>query len=258
MTSKPDLESLLLIAENAARTAGDSLSKNRASWSVVERSMPHDLKIRADKEAEALILKELRATGLPVVSEETGQHGEWAEWGWIVDPLDGSLNYSRGLALCCVSIALVHNKVPVLGVVFDFNNQELFSGIIGSGATVNGKPIHTSKVDTLSDAILGTGFPASLMRDASDEGLIGFVKSIRTVKKIRLLGSATLSLCNVACGRFDAYREDKIMFWDVAAGCALVTAAGGTAHVSFHGGFSDPVTTIATNGILQLSPTDEK
>ena len=116
----------------------------------------------------------------------------------------------------------------VLGVVYDFNRNEMFSGLIGQGAWLNGKPIKVSNTKKKSRAILCTGFPVS--SDFSSKTLLRFVENIMEYKKIRLLGSAALSLAYVACGRADVYVENGIKLWDVAGGIALVEAAGGQAQ----------------------------
>jgi myo-inositol-1(or 4)-monophosphatase len=113
----------------------------------------------------------------------------------------------------------------VLGAVFDFHRDEMFSGVVGEGAWCNEEQIFVSDTRIASRAVLTTGFPS--FRDFDDDSLLGFVRHVQRFKKVRLLGSAALSLAYVACGRADAYAEDDIMLWDVAAGLALVSAAGG-------------------------------
>ena len=127
--------------------------------------------------------------------------------------------------MCCISIALWRGMHPLLGVVYDFNRDETFAGIDGKGAWLNGRPIRVSDVVKTSKAVVCTGFPIST--DFSKEGLVHFVQTVKRFKKIRMLGSAALSLAYVSCGKADCYQEDDIRIWDVAAGIVLVKAAGG-------------------------------
>jgi fructose-1,6-bisphosphatase/inositol monophosphatase family enzyme len=144
---------------------------------------------------------------------------------WIVDPLDGSLNFMRGIPICCVSIGLWQKDLPILGVIYDFQRRELFTGLAGERAFLNGKPIRVSKIKKRADAVLCTGFPVKA--DFTKRNIVDTVEDIMAFKKVRLLGSAALSLAYVACARADFYREEDIRLWDVAAGLAIVNAAGG-------------------------------
>ena len=219
----------LSVAVEAARKAGAVLAE--ASRDAVLSSEGRDLKHQADRDAEKAILEYLKEKSLfPVLTEESGVHGKMGDGPlWIVDPLDGTLNFSRSNPFCCVSIALWQSDQPLMGVVYDFNRDELFSGIVGEGAWVNDQPIRVSEVETKNKAILATGFPT--FSDFSNDSLREFVGQVQQYKKVRLFGAAALSLAYVACGRVDAYMENDIMLWDVAAGAALVKAAGGEIEV---------------------------
>ena len=146
---------------------------------------------------------------------------------WIVDPLDGSLNFSRSIPICCISIALWKGVEPLLGVIYDFNRDECFVGLVNSKCELNKKEITTSNVKEKYKAILATGFPTNT--DFTQNELQKIVIDIQQFKKIRLLGSAALSLAYVACGRVDYYYEN-IKIWDVAAGLALIKSLGGVVH----------------------------
>ena len=214
------------LAKQAAIAASGSLKKLGRD-EVIDRS-GRDVKHRADLESEKIILDILKsASAYAVLSEESGELGIINENSptWIVDPLDGTLNYSQNISFSCISIALWRSKQPILGIVYDFNHDELFSGVVGVGAWCNEDLIKVSEIDLPGNAVLATGFPVN--RDFSSKGLNDFIQQIEQFKKIRLLGSAALSLAYVACGRVDAYTEEDIMFWDVAAGIALVKAGGG-------------------------------
>lgn len=259
LTGLPPAEELLAAAEEAARLAGVRL---RAEFDAppgegdVRSDAGRDLKLRADVESEALILKRL-ATALPalapiaVLSEESGAQAGFDASGlhWVVDPLDGTLNFGRRLPLCCVSIGLWRGSTPVLGVVHDFVAGEMFTGIPGRGAFLNGRPIRPRPERDPARAVLATGFPVG--RSFDDAPLLEFVRAVRAFKKVRLLGSAALSLAWLAAGRVDAYAEEDICLWDVAGGLAVVAAAGG-GFVCAPGALPHQRRVVAHNGALEL------
>jgi len=215
------------LAEESARKAGELLLDNFSLDPGVSASDGKDIKTAADKAAETVILEGLSETGLPMLSEESGAFGldDLKAPCWIVDPLDGTFNFTRDFPICCVSIGLWADDAPVLGVIYDFINDTLYSGIVGVGAQKNGIPLHVSDVSDLADAALATGFPSA--RDYSDESLAACIRKVQEFKKIRMIGSAAMALVYVAAGNMDAYFEEDIWLWDVAAGLALVVAAGG-------------------------------
>jgi myo-inositol-1(or 4)-monophosphatase len=222
-----ELTELLALAADTVKRAARLVARDLAGARLVKRDLRRDVKIEADRRLEALIVKELKKySALPILSEESGwDAGKTGKLRWIVDPLDGSLNFSRGIPINCISLALWEGNKPLLGVVYDFNRSELFTGLVGRGAWLNGRRIRSGGVAQKSKAILCTGFPSGT--SYSDRELNGFLQAVKAYKKVRLLGSAALSLAYVACGRADAYREQDIKIWDVAGGLALVLAAGG-------------------------------
>lgn len=216
----------LELAKQAALAAGSFLQK--ADRNDILSTKGRDIKHRADLNSENIILSFLKQNSdYAFLAEESGKHGAVSRNVplWIIDPLDGTLNYSRLISFCCVSIALWQGNSPLLGVIYDFNHNDLFYGIPAQGAWLNGVRIYSSTVKHRKHAVLATGFPVN--RDFSDNSLFDFIADVQNFKKIRLFGSAALSLAYVACGRVDAYREEDIMFWDVAAGIALVEASNG-------------------------------
>lgn len=221
----------LLLAENAARLAGACLWKHRDELSTITDEAIHDVKIKADQIAEKIIIDLLSPTGFSILSEEAGLLAARIEspLHWIVDPLDGTVNYLNGLPICCVSIALWENDNPVLGVVFDFFRDDIYKGLVGVGAWLNDVAISVRPRRPAIQSMLCTGFPVAM--DFSQSTLEGFIRNIVSFKKVRLFGSAALSLAFVAAGRADAYYEKSIKLWDVAAGLALVKAAGGVIMV---------------------------
>lgn len=215
-------DSLLAVAEESARAAGASLKFHKAE---VIQSRDKDIKISADRTAHKVVLAVLEKTGIPVLSEEDDTHDFNLDLKWVVDPLDGSVNFLRGIPASAVSICLVKDGEPILGIVYDFNREELFSGIVGTGAWLNKKGISVSAVRKKEEAIIMTGFPS--YTDYSTAALEEYISRVQSFKKVRLIGSAALSLAYVASGRADAYYEKDIKIWDVAAGLALVKSAGG-------------------------------
>ena len=227
----PELVELLEIARRAAAEAGAALAAHRPQWGVIASEQGREVKIDADTRAEALILAALeREAPFPVISEEAGWVREGVQSAglvWAVDPLDGSVNYLRGYPHCAVSIALLKDGAPVLGVVDCFVLGELFSGAVGHGAFLNERPIRVSDIASPLQGIIQTGVPSR----ASDESMRLFETRLKTWRKVRMIGSAATALAYVAAGRAEAYRESGSMIWDVAAGCALVAAAGGVVSI---------------------------
>lgn len=224
-------EKELELAIRAAREAGEIL-KQRSDVRV-DSDEGKDIKLSSDKNSERAIISLLSAhSDYPILSEECGMVEREHKDGylWIIDPLDGTANYLKGLTeLTCVSIALWKNGEPVLGVVYRYAVDELYYGVIGQGAFCNGSPMRTNATCLVSKATVATGFPVH--RDYGDESLQSFVRLIQRFKKVRMLGAAAVMGTFVAAGRVDAYMEDHIMLWDIAAAVAIVTAAGGAASV---------------------------
>ncbi len=244
-----DVEAMRQVAEATAVQAGRLLVARRQAWATAESSNEHDVKLTGDRGAEAIAAALLtRASGIGVYSEEAGYiGGRSGEFTWVLDPLDGSANYLRGVPLCCVSIALCRNNEPVLGVIHDFSRNETFSGLVGMGAWLNDADMRVSSISNASEATLATGFPAALDHDS--EQLAAYINDVRSFRKVRSLGTAALMLAYVASGRMDVYREHAVRFWDVAAGMALVLAAGGKIDVTLSSaGFDAKLDLIAWNG----------
>jgi myo-inositol-1(or 4)-monophosphatase len=241
-----DLRELLALADAAAAAAGAALKANRRAWSVIEAEHGREVKIDADKRAEALILDHLsKASSFPIISEEAGWSRAMVRgdrFAWAVDPLDGSVNYLRNYPHCAVSIALLDKGAPVLGVVDCFVVDERFTGVVGEGAWLNGAPMRVSDIAEPAGGILQTGVPSR----ASDESMKLFEQRLRTWQKVRMIGSAATALAYVAAGRAEAYRESGSMIWDVAAGCALVKAAGGEYRIDGPG-LDQPLEVAACN-----------
>jgi myo-inositol-1(or 4)-monophosphatase len=226
----------LEIAVAAARAAGAIQLRNiDADLGIDTKSNDSDLVTRVDKECEALI-RERILTAFPdhaILGEEGGNVGT-STHQWIVDPLDGTVNYAHGFPFFCVSIGLEVSGERVVGVVYDPNRDELFHAMKGSGAFLNGKALHVSGVAQLGGrAMLATGFPYD--PDAALEALEVFKKFLGLGLPVRRPGAAAIDLCYVACGRIDGFFEYKLNAWDCAAAILIIEEAGGSV-TNFAGG----------------------
>ena len=218
----------------AARAGGSVLLRNMHkldALNVVEKQRM-DYASEVDGLAEEAIVKELRKAGpeYAVLGEEGGHQpargGKKARLTWVIDPLDGTSNYLRGIPHWCVSIALVDNGEPLHGVVFDPLRNELFIASKGSGAVLEDKRIRVSERRDLEGALLCTGFPPRERARARPQ-LDCLNALLEQAEDVRRTGSAALDLAYVACGRFDGYFEAGVQPWDIAAGVLLVREAGG-------------------------------
>lgn len=219
----------LQLAIQAAKEAGEFLKKREDIY--VDALVGKDIKLSSDKMSEKIIMDILEESGIPILSEEYGFKGQEGRKCWIIDPLDGTINYYKGMdEMACVSIALWIDDKPILGVVYRFMRNELFYGEEGLGAYLNDQYIKPSDIKCTEHAIMATGF--AVKRAYDTESLMQFVKQVQHFKKVRMLGAAAIMGTFVACGRFDAYFEDEIMIWDVSAAVAIVNAAGGVGVIS--------------------------
>ena len=193
---------------------------------IATKSNETDLVTRIDKESETHI-REILHTAYPehvVLGEEEGQDGD-APYRWIVDPLDGTLNYAHGFPFYCVSIGLEVDGRLEVGVVLDSVRNELFTAVRGGGALLNGAPIAVTQESELRRSMLATGFAYDPNSAADNVAVMG--RMLGRCRTVRRPGAAALDLAYVACGRIDGFWELKLNAWDVAAGVLLVTEAGG-------------------------------
>jgi len=228
MSYRQELET----AKKAAIAAGQILIEQKNNLNKSIFSSNTDIKLEADIVAEKLIKEILTdETSFPILAEESGQSSDQlSDIFWVVDPLDGTANYSRNIPICCVSIALIKNMKPVLGVIYDFSNNDLYEGSVNTLAMQNGLEIKVSDISNQGEGILITGLPNKT--DYSDEALLKMVKDFQGWRKVRMIGSAAIGSVYIASGKADVYKESRTYFWDVAAGAAIVQAAGGTASIS--------------------------
>jgi myo-inositol-1(or 4)-monophosphatase len=230
MNYSETLETYLDVATEAALAAGEVL---QACWgrleSISDKGRPGDLVTEADRQAEAAILQVLRdrVPDHAILAEESGQYGDGdGEYLWAIDPLDGTTNYAHQYPLSAASIGLLINGKPSVGAIFDPFHQELFRGAVGIGATCNHRPIHVSKTDKLVNSLLVTGF-AYDRRETPDNNYKEFCYLTHLTQGVRRGGAAAVDLAYVACGRLDGYWERGLSPWDLAAGVAILEAAGG-------------------------------
>jgi myo-inositol-1(or 4)-monophosphatase len=248
--SLAEIHGIMLQLLPEVKKTGDSILSGR-STALMESGK--DIKIDMDRilnEKLTSVLKKF--LDIEVLSEEDESALELRADGalrWVLDPLDGSLNHLRNIPLSCISIALWAGMEPLMGIVYDYNRKEIYAGIVGEGASLNGAPIRTGDIAETGKGILCTGFPS--YRDYGDKSLLEFAAFVQKWKKVRLLGSAALSLAYVAAGRADGYLEEDIRIWDVAAGLALVKSAGGEISCK-PGKKPNFVTAAATNGKISV------
>ena len=226
-----DYKKELDTAKKAATKAGHILLSNKSNLNKILSSTKKDIKLKADISAETVIKDIIKSqSNLPILAEESGLSSEKiSSTFWVVDPLDGTANYSRNIPICCVSIGLISDLKPVLGVIYDFNNSELYEGSIVTKALLNNNEISVSKVENFYDGVLLTGLPNNT--DYSDSALLNMVKDFQNWRKVRMIGSAAMASAYVASGKADLYTEKKTYLWDIAAGAAIVNAAGGEASI---------------------------
>jgi myo-inositol-1(or 4)-monophosphatase len=221
------LMSALAAAVKAARAAGKVMRANWHRPKRVNSAEAHDIKLELDVRCQVLIEKILAGAfpQVPVLGEEGITGDVTAEYRWVVDPIDGTVNYFFGMPHAAVSIALQHREKSVVGVIYDPFTDEIWTTTKGRPTRLNGKAVRVSSRSRIEDSIIALGFSKS--QDNLDKSMPHLIRLARRAKKIRIMGSAALELVYVACGRLDAYVERRINLWDVAAGSLLVENAGG-------------------------------
>jgi len=226
-----ELDTWLEIAKSAALDGGNYLLANQGEDLEVLLNEGRDIKLQLDTDTENLIKKTLRSkSSFSILGEETGLSGDLGEFYWVIDPLDGTSNFLRGIPISCVSIALMRNLNPILGVIYDFNHDDLYFGHQESRAFLNQKEICVSNYSLKNESTLVTGIPAK--QHYTDEEFKNMIDDFQNWKKIRMIGSAAMASIYVAAGKAETYKENGIFLWDIAAGAAIVNAAGGVASIT--------------------------
>jgi myo-inositol-1(or 4)-monophosphatase len=249
------------LAADLARRAGSAALAGRRRLGVGQpmahdtKSTPTDPVTEHDRAAEELIvgaLRDLRPDD-SIVGEEGASHIGSSVYSWHVDPIDGTVNFVYDLPAWCTSVAVVDQQGPLAGAVYAPVTDELFSAARGAGATLNGAPIHCSRAGDLSMALIGTGFNYS--PDARRHQARRVAALLPEVRDIRRYGSAALDLCMVACGRLDAYFEEHLNSWDLAAGILIAAEAGATTS-DLDGGTADERASVACSPDLHRALLD--
>lgn len=251
------LQQRMELAREAAYAAGSFLREQylSAEEAQIDAIFPHDLKLELDRRSQELIVESLRASYPEdtILGEEGNAGPDSSETQWVVDSIDGTVNFFYKIPLFCVSIACRIRGEWVLGCVYDPMRNECFEAVQGGVALCNGKPIHVSARRLMSEAVVFVGHGRH--DESGDEGIRRFVEISQRVRKMRILGSAALSLCYIAAGRMDAYIEKTLFLWDVAAAGFILQMAGGV--IEFEKRDSDELRgeVIAWNGALPLKET---
>jgi len=258
MTHSLDLADCLRVAVEAAHIGASILESWRSKFHVREKARA-DLVTEADVASQVAVRSHLLAAfpdhgfvgeedAVGKTIEETRPAPDAAPT-WVVDPLDGTVNYVHDVPCYCVSIGLYVSGRPVVGVIYDPRMKELFTAAEGHGAFLNGVPMRVSSVAMLSDGLLSTGFPANF--DAQMRNWDAWVKMTSAAQALRRSGSTALNMAYIACGRFDGYWAYDNYAWDVMAGAILIREAGGTV-TGIRGDAYDPfrMDVIASNGTI--------
>jgi myo-inositol-1(or 4)-monophosphatase len=247
-----DMTHYLEAAIKAARAAGQELRRDFEEPQRVQQAFKHDIKLEIDVRTQQLITQ--------LLLKEFPQHALYGEEGivgdqastfqWVVDPLDGTVNYFYGIPHFCVSIALRCEAEIVLGVIYDPMREELWSVQKGERPMLNGQPVRVSERPELAECIVSVGLAKTGM--TIEAGVPLLQDMVHRARKCRMMGSAALDMAYVACGRLDAYIEQGISLWDVAAGWILVETAGGSVEMAPRTDMKDRYRVIATNGMVDL------
>ena len=235
-------------AVDAAERAGRFLLGRFGRGSGRTYTEKHDVKLDEDLRAEEIVrLCLCDSYEFAFIGEESCEVATYGPYVWVVDPLDGTANYERGIPHFSTSIALLEDGVPIIGVVRNHATGEMMTSIAGEGAWLNGVPLQVSKTGTLDRAVLSGGFMKT--EEMVQRNLDFITRAVKSTFKLRVTGSAALELCEVAMGRFDIYSERGIRIWDIAAGLLIAREAGAWVSVSQIDGISFDVTVL--NPILE-------
>jgi len=237
----------------AAHAAADEIRRfNDLDIKISNKEGINNLVTEVDHASEKVIIETIKKNfpNHHILSEECGDLVQDSEYKWIIDPIDGTVNFAHRIPICCISIGVEHNKKMVLGTIYNPFLNELFVAEKGRGATLNDKAIGVSKKEKVENACLVTGFPYTYL-DEPNGPLQVFERFIRRGVPVRRLGSAAIDLAWVACGRFDGFYEHKLQAWDSAAGFLMVEEAGGKV-TDLKGSEYSPYQPgiIASNGII--------
>jgi myo-inositol-1(or 4)-monophosphatase len=242
----------LELATHAALEAGKLLRQHFGTEAAVDEASHHDIKLALDRESQDLITAILlgERPDDALYGEEGIAGNQESERHWIVDPIDGTVNYYYGIPHFCVSIALRVGSEITVGVIHDPMVGETWTVEKGGPALLNGVPVKTSNRTQLEESILFVGCGKDT--EALRTGMERFQRASLRARKMRMMGSAALGMAYISCGRLDAYIESRISLWDIAAGHLLVEAAGGKITLSPAKDVADAWSIVATNGKIPV------
>jgi len=244
--------SFLNSAIKAARSAGSFLKSHYGKTHVVDEALHHDLKLALDKESQDLIFAIL-LHDFPdhaLLGEEGIGGNKNSDYQWIVDPIDGTVNFFYGIPHFCVSIALRKGDEIIVGVIYDPMLDDCWTVEKGQPAYLNDQEITASPRTKLEESILYVG--SGKTQNSLDDGLMRFKKASQKARKMRMMGSAALAMAYIATGRLDAYIESRISLWDIAAGKLLIEAAGGSVELTPNKAEPHVYAIVATNGKIPV------
>lgn len=239
-------------AKQAACQAGAFLKENFGQPLEVDEETHHDIKLALDRESQDLITRVLLGEfpDHALYGEEGLAGNQESDYQWIVDPIDGTVNYFYSIPHYCVSIALRHKDELIVGVIYDPSMDDLWEVEKGSAALLNGEPISVSPRTKLEESALFVGCGKDQTTLAS--GLERFKRASQRARKMRMMGSAALAMAYIASGRLDAYVESRISLWDIAAGQMLLESAGGKVTLTEVSGVADAWSIVASNGKIPI------
>ena len=235
-------------AVEAARAAGALVRENFGQPLKVNVEEAHDLKLELDVRSQALITKLLlgKFPNHAIIGEEGDAENDSTEFEWVIDPIDGTVNYFYGIPHFCISIALREKGEIIVGVIYDPMRDELWQAERGGKAYLNDRPIAVSQSTNISQSVVSVGMSKTVAE--LEVGLSIFQDLLIRARKCRMMGSAALDLAYVATGRFDAYIERSVNWWDIAAGVLLVNCAGGRSTIAPSAVQKEKLSVIAWNG----------
>jgi myo-inositol-1(or 4)-monophosphatase len=252
MNRIPEPSRLLQVATAAARTAGDHAFRNFHRRGQVVQVFRHDVKLRLDLECQAKAEGEIRRRfpDHDILGEESGRReavsDQPAGFQWIIDPIDGTVNFTHGLRNWCCSVAVTYRGEVIAGAVYAPALAELYQATVATRSVLNGRRIAVSRVGALTRSMVMTGTDKNA---TSRHRLLAFFTRITLgTQKVRVAGSAAMDLCQVACGRAEGYFETGIYIWDVAAAGLIVRRAGGRTEELAKLDREHRLTFLATNG----------
>jgi myo-inositol-1(or 4)-monophosphatase len=239
-------------AVKAAKAAGVLLRENFGCALEVDEMKQHDIKLALDVESQDLITGILLGEfpDYALYGEEGVAGNQDSDYQWIVDPIDGTVNFYYGIPHYCISIALRHKGELIVGVIYDPSMDDLWTVVKGEKPYLNGKEISVSSRTKLEESILYVG--CGKTDDALSTGLDRFRRASVRARKMRMMGSAALGMAYIATGRLDAYIESRISLWDIAAGQLLIEATGGKVTLTPKEGEPDVYSIVATNGKIPV------